>query len=256
MENITIEQFNDTLTEMVKAAESGRKADKTTQAKATAHGPAALARIFGYGDIERLSVDGWIKAACIAAGVRSKSGKHVLQAFRQNGLNGLHNLANDLKWLDDNAEEYACIPVLMDAFMRHDPNGDVMRNYLISAKAMLPAEAKAETLEAVQAAYDAIEDAEGKELEEEAYWKAIEAPTTWGGFMAACRKAVKDAKPDSDKVGKAIATFTATVKDMSIEDIAARQDELLAAFAAIEAAVEMLSESDEAGDDQDFDIAA
>lgn len=227
--------YTETLAALAVAAQKQGKAETATAEKATAHAPFAIAAII---DGEK-SIDGWIADACTTADVKSKKGHKNAAALREGGFGGLYNMATALKWIVDNREEFPAIDCVADMFLRRDTTGDMRRNYLVSVKAMLPAEARLADIETVAVAYDAIEDEEGKATESAAYWKAVEAPSTFAAFMADC-KAVA-AKPKADAFTVAIDKVVKSLGTMELEELVARQAQLVELLAALKGAETRLS---------------
>lgn len=234
--------YTETLNALATAAAKAAKAEGVTNDKTTAHAPFALDLILS-ANVDFDAVGNWIGDACKAANLKSAKGKRNLQALRPHG--GLYNLANSLKWFADNREEYPAIDAIAYAFCRNDIYGDMRRDYLVASKAMLPAEANASDVDGIAQAYHAIEDDKGKAKNEDAYWVAIKAPSTFAAFMKECKAYVRECKAQTaDKFADKVARMVEAIDDLELAELRKRQTELLALMTAIEKASEKIALAD------------
>lgn len=228
--------FTETLAALAIAANKADKATATANDKATAHAPFALAAIMFEAS---MSVEKWVDAACDAANARSAKGKRNTAALRENGYGGLYNMAQALKWIEDQRENemvFVQIEALAYMFCKVDQTGNLRRDYLIGEGIMLPAEAKLADIDTVVTAYDEAPDND-KAGHADAYWKAVGAPTSFAAFFKAAKECAK-VKGDAfaDKVNR---TIDAIAK-LDLEELKARQTELSALMAALKGASDRL----------------
>lgn len=239
--------FNTTLAALASAANKADKAEAVVAEKTTAHAPFALASMF----IDGNSVESWVNAACDATQVKSKKGKRTASALRDAGYNGLYNMAQNLKWIEDNrfreeeSETFGniAVDILVYQFCRIDYNGDVARDFLVS-KGELPAVAKQMTAEEAIAAANA--HSAGERLAHSAdYHKAINAPATFAAMVKEAKQACKVETTFADRMEK----LAKQIGEMELADIKANGDALLALKLAIneaQAKVAMAAEIDAA----------
>lgn len=233
--------FTETLKALAKQSKSADEQNKAVAERATAHAPYALSAIFGYGEDDyRLSIDGWIAAACDAcgdAGIRSAKGKRNAAALREHGYTGLYNLAVSLKWLDDNMAEHgeALRSLFIEPFLRHDPNLDAARLFLFRSRDLTALEAETADIETIRVMYDAAEG--DKEKHETAYWKDAGRPETFAALIRECKAHIaKMNAAGKDKAAEKLAAFAKFIGDMELAEIAAHETGIADALVAIDKA--------------------
>ena len=233
--------YTTTLEALAAAASKATKAENICNEKATAHAPFALLAMIDDGK----SVEAWVTDACTIAEVKSKKGKKNTAALREGGFNGLYNMAQSLKWIEDNVAEFPAIEGLAYMFCKVDATGDLRRDYLISKAIMLPAEARLADIDTVAEAYNVATVGAKAEAEATvhaaAYWKAVNAPDTFAAFMKAAKEA---AKVEKDAFAEAVKRMVAAIAEMELEAIVSRQPELETLYAAIKGAQERLAPVD------------
>lgn len=235
--------FATTLAALATAANKASKAEATVAEKATAHAPFALSAILS----EETSLEGWINQACDVAGVKSKKGKRNAAALREGGFGGLYNMAQSLKWIDDNRSREdsgnVAVDVLCYQFCRIDWNGDVARDYLVS-KGELPAVAKAMTAEEAIETAATIGSEEERSQHSEDYHVAIKAPTTFAALMKEAKAACRTETTFADK----LESMASKIGELELADITANLaalDKLTAAIADATAKLALAEEINE-----------
>jgi len=232
--------FNTTLASLATAAKKAGEAENKVAEKATAHAPFALEAMLS----GTMSLEGWINAACDAAGVKSTKGKRNAAALREKGFGGLYNMATALKWVDDDRRRETenqttgniAVDILAYQFCRIDWNGDVARDYLVS-KGELPAVAKG--MDAETAIATAAETGEESERLQHSvdYHVAIKAPSTFAAFLKAAKAACKVESTFADRLEK----MATKIAELEAGDIAASQAALAKLSDAIATAVASLA---------------
>lgn len=238
---IVPEQFTETLKSLAKQSKSADEQNKAVAERATAHAPYAIAAIFGYGDDDyRLSIDGWIAAACDAcgeAGIRSAKGKRNAAALREHGYTGLYNLAVSLKWLDDSLAEHgdALRTLFIEPFLRHDPDMQAARLYLFRSKDLTAIEAETADVETIRVMYEAAEG--DKDKHETAFWKDAGRPETFAALIRDCKAHIaKMNAAGKDKAAEKIAAFVKFIGDMELAEIASHETAMADVLAALDKA--------------------